>query len=632
MSVIGNNPSCSTNNPPWVCTGNPDDTSVGEAWAALLQTAKSGGAKYRLSDTFGYDLVMVTAQALNMVIFDAQNRTVSAYHARNLSAIKAQRAVLLGALRGLDDLMGTRTKFLLGNWLAPARAWAKSTAPYTATCDAGVNTKRTACTRPFVGAARVCDGAKGSLNKVSTNCTASANCATCVDGSFGTVNESPCLSCKRGFAFFDWGTHGCTGSCNSDTQTHIPVDLCEFRGCCFNDSAPKVASCFERPRSAEAAFVVDAKTVITLLGTSGSASQEYADRIWQGMLSGYYLPRWSQWFDFVETTLVANKTYDEAPFTAALRVWQENWILSDTRYRTEPRGNAVDISAALFTKYSHLLRGGTPGGRMELNTPFKADDLEGSALRPSMSCPASRRQPAGSPASGGARNTVLTYMDYRSELGFDGHAPCNCPGVHYPTMVWNASNFTNFLVHEERPFFDSINGTHFPAAAKVIMESGGVRHKTDDQHDDHQVSGRYSEAELDALATKAKEDGAVLLKGLLDPAKLKLIRAAFRPVLAARIARAGPDRGPGRYYGALIRSLSYVLSTLYRDPLSLPPSLHLTSVPPLSSDPAFRPAFLRPGHLPTPGHPRHRDPPCRPGPGPLPVVSLNNSTRLHRCR
>lgn len=360
MSVIGNNPSCSTNNPPWVCTGNPDDTSVGEAWAVLLQTAASGGARYRLSDTFAYDLVMVTAQALNMVMFDAQNRTVSAYEARNLDAIKAQRAVLLGALAGLDDLMGTRSLFLLGNWLSPAREWANSTAPYTATCDADENTKRTACTRPFVGAARVCDGTKGSSNKITTNCTISANCATCVDGSFGTVNESPCLTCKPGYVFFDWGCHGCTGSCNSDTHTDIPVDICEFRNCCFNDSTLGVASCFERPRSPEAQFVIDAKTVITLLGTSGSASQEYADRMWQGMIGDYYLPRWSQWFDFVETTLATNTTYDETPFTAALRVWQENWILSDTWYRTEPHGNAVNISAALFAKYSHLLRGGTP--------------------------------------------------------------------------------------------------------------------------------------------------------------------------------------------------------------------------------------------------------------------------------
>ena len=45
-----------------------------------------------------------------------------------------------------------------------------------------------------------------------------------------------------------------------------------------------------------------------------------------------------------------------------------------------------------------------------------------------------------------------------------------------------------------------------------------------------------------------RTDGAVLLKGLLEPERLRNIRRAYRPVLTARIDRAGPDRGPERYY------------------------------------------------------------------------------------
>ena len=53
--------------------------------------------------------------------------------------------------------------------------------------------------------------------------------------------------------------------------------------------------------------------------------------------------------------------------------------------------------------------------------------------------------PPGTSATGGASNMVLAYMDYRSELGFAGNPPCDCPGLHYPTMVWNASNFSSLL-------------------------------------------------------------------------------------------------------------------------------------------------------------------------------------------
>ena len=111
MSLLGLS-NCNHLNPPWVCTGNPDDTSTGDAWRALLHAAEAGGAAYSNSDTFGYDLVSTTAQALNMVLYDAQNATAAAVKARDLGAVRKQRAVMLGIIQGLDgeySLASTRT-------------------------------------------------------------------------------------------------------------------------------------------------------------------------------------------------------------------------------------------------------------------------------------------------------------------------------------------------------------------------------------------------------------------------------------------------------------------------------------------------------------------------------------------
>eukprot|EP01052_Picozoa_sp_SAG31_P030686 SAG31_NODE_3169_length_4591_cov_7.118655_2_plen_143_part_00 len=69
--------------------------------------------------------------------------------------------------------------------------------------------------------------------------------------------------------------------------------------------------------------------------------------------------------------------YDEAPYATALRDWQDRWLLSDTRYRTEPQGNAVQLSEVLFDKYSHLLRGQRGhGGRGTALPPQKHDDID----------------------------------------------------------------------------------------------------------------------------------------------------------------------------------------------------------------------------------------------------------------
>ena len=110
----------------------------------------------------------------------------------------------------------------------------------------------------------------------------------------------------------------------------------------------------------------------------------------------------------------------------------------------------------------------------------KTDDGEGAELTRTAACPG--YLPPGTPATGGAKNMVLVYMDFRSELGFDGHPPCDCPGPHYPSMVWNASNFSSLLRYsadDSSPgakFFDSflMLGTEWRNGVKFNWERAYV--------------------------------------------------------------------------------------------------------------------------------------------------------------
>jgi len=102
---------------------------------------------------------------------------------------------------------------------------------------------------------------------------------------------------------------------------------------------------------------MDAKIVITLLGTQGSSSQDYAARLWQGLIGEYYHHRWSTWYELMEDTLRKNVSYVEGPWATELRHWQERWVRTDnTQYSTEPTGNAADISQRMYDQYSRLLR------------------------------------------------------------------------------------------------------------------------------------------------------------------------------------------------------------------------------------------------------------------------------------
>ena len=240
--------------PPWVCTGNPDDRSLGLAWENLLAAAATNPA-LGLSDTFGYDLVVVTAQALNMVFWDCHNRTVHAMASNNISAIKVERDLALGLILDLDELLQTKELFLLGTWLEQARRWGNSTAAYHASCDAPEQGRTPCTTGAFARAGRTC-------GKVISNCTVDSHCATCVAGGGATK----CLTCKVGYGFFDLGQTDCTGSCGNTQQTTISADDCEFQGCCFDqNSSTAAAACYARavPLTPEALFTMDAKSRFT---------------------------------------------------------------------------------------------------------------------------------------------------------------------------------------------------------------------------------------------------------------------------------------------------------------------------------------------------------------------------------
>eukprot|EP01043_Picozoa_sp_COSAG02_P010289 COSAG02_NODE_359_length_23842_cov_22.550011_4_plen_275_part_00 len=98
-----------------------------------------------------------------------------------------------------------------------------------------------------------------------------------------------------------------------------------------------------------------------------------------------------------------------------------------------------------------------------------------------------------------------------------------------------------------------ITGAAAVAAAAVAgseqSSTGPMPPGASSAHQAHGARRRvFSDSELDEFADEVKRTGSALLKNVLDPAKLKEIRRAYSSVLAARIKRAGPDRGPGRYY------------------------------------------------------------------------------------
>lgn len=90
--------------------------------AAVYQISAADPA-CRAADGYRFDLVNLTRQALSNQAAIIQARMVVAAESKDLPAFRRESALFLAIGRDIDTLLATRHEFLLGKWLADARAW-----------------------------------------------------------------------------------------------------------------------------------------------------------------------------------------------------------------------------------------------------------------------------------------------------------------------------------------------------------------------------------------------------------------------------------------------------------------------------------------------------------------------------
>ncbi|NQV36174.1 MAG: alpha-N-acetylglucosaminidase, partial [Phycisphaeraceae bacterium] len=68
----------------------------------------------------------------------------------------------------------------------------------------------------------------------------------------------------------------------------------------------------------------NARRVLTLWG-QGPQIDDYARKLWSGLITGYYLKRWEWYLDRVGDSLAEGKPFDQAGFDQDLRQWMVKW-------------------------------------------------------------------------------------------------------------------------------------------------------------------------------------------------------------------------------------------------------------------------------------------------------------------
>jgi len=97
---------------------------------------------------------------------------------------------------------------------------------------------------------------------------------------------------------------------------------------------------------------------------------DYAWKEWSGLISGYYLPRWQQFYGMLQHKFDTAGSYSEKhlplvygretlranPFYSSLADWEQNWIKSKKVLKPLHTGREIEIAKALFIKYQPLFK------------------------------------------------------------------------------------------------------------------------------------------------------------------------------------------------------------------------------------------------------------------------------------
>ena len=95
-------------------------------------------------------------------------------------------------------------------------------------------------------------------------------------------------------------------------------------------------------------FEYDARNILTTWGGRGYSLNDYANRTWSGLVSGYYKERWKRFYD----RLQSGGKLDEESLLQELQDFEWEWGGQKERFAERPRGDAYKLCQSLYAKYA----------------------------------------------------------------------------------------------------------------------------------------------------------------------------------------------------------------------------------------------------------------------------------------
>lgn len=101
----------------------------------------------------------------------------------------------------------------------------------------------------------------------------------------------------------------------------------------------------------------NARTLLTTWGEKGQSLNDYANRSWAGLMSGYYRPRWEAFIYDVCKALEEGKEFDLKAFHGKMLEMEQAFVDNDYMTTSRPRPGGVEIARKLMEKYRQEICG-----------------------------------------------------------------------------------------------------------------------------------------------------------------------------------------------------------------------------------------------------------------------------------
>lgn len=98
-----------------------------------------------------------------------------------------------------------------------------------------------------------------------------------------------------------------------------------------------------------------ARNQLTLWGYPTSDLYDYAGKLWNGLITDFYIPRWTLFLQQVTDSVQFNYSFPLLAFEDQIITYEENWVVQHKVYPTAPMGDTMQVATQLIAKWRSLL-------------------------------------------------------------------------------------------------------------------------------------------------------------------------------------------------------------------------------------------------------------------------------------